>query len=245
MTRPVLVLCAIAATSGPALGQRRRIRQCELWEAGCPTDRVHERINALARQMVEEARSQVPEHLVEPESLASLTRIRADNNPRAALRGYLDRVTHTQDSAPMKRAILFAIWTQAATIDPWMREAIVEFVRERLPPGSQIAFTDDELARYNRDLGAERFDPYGTGSTGTAVAAATPPKSRRAQLADRMERLWSRPTTIQERKAHLLYLWSSQEDDDDRATVKQFLRDHLPQGSPFAFTDADLGPFQR
>ena len=70
-------------------------------------------------------------------------------------------------SARDRRAVLFAMWREAAGSDDEVgtagrkaRATIEAFIRERLPEGSQDAFTDDELRRFNARAGATKFEPY-------------------------------------------------------------------------------------
>jgi hypothetical protein len=66
-----------------------------------------------------------------------------------------------------RRRLLYAMWREAAGTDDEVgaagrkaRTTIEAFVRERLPEGSEDAFTDEELRRYNARGGSMRFDPY-------------------------------------------------------------------------------------
>jgi len=63
--------------------------------------------------------------------------------------------------------VLFAMWREAAGSDDEVgaagkkaRATIEAFIRERLPEGSENAYTDDELRRFNARAGAVRFEPY-------------------------------------------------------------------------------------
>ncbi|MDB4969475.1 MAG: hypothetical protein JWN44_5164 [Myxococcales bacterium] len=82
--------------------------------------------------------------------------------------------THLQDvwsdpnrPARDRRRVLYALWREAAGSDDEVgaagrkaRATIEAFIRERLPEGSEDAFTDDEMRRYNARAGAIRFEPY-------------------------------------------------------------------------------------
>ena len=86
----------------------------------------------------------------------------------AALPGRLDQVwSDLNHSARQRRGLLYAMWREAAGSDDEVgvagrkaRATIEAFIRERLPEGSEDAFTDDELRRYNARGGGIKFDPY-------------------------------------------------------------------------------------
>lgn len=86
----------------------------------------------------------------------------------AALPGHLDQVwSDVGRSARERRGVLYALWREAAGSDDEVgaagrkaRATIEAFIRERLPEGSQDAFTDDELRRFNARAGAVKFEPY-------------------------------------------------------------------------------------
>ena len=66
-----------------------------------------------------------------------------------------------------RRGILYAMWREAAGSDDEVgaagkkaRATIEAFIRERLPEGSEDAFTEDELRRCNARGGAIKFEPY-------------------------------------------------------------------------------------
>ena len=87
----------------------------------------------------------------------------------AALPYHLEQVWgDLNHSARERRGVLYAMWREAAGTDDEVgnagkkaRATIEAFIRERLPEGSENAFTDDELRRFNaRAAGAMRFEPY-------------------------------------------------------------------------------------
>ena len=86
----------------------------------------------------------------------------------AALPGHLDQVwSDAGRSARERRGVLYAMWREAAGSDDEVgaagrkaRATIEAFIRERLPEGSEDAFTDDELRRFNARAGAVKFEPY-------------------------------------------------------------------------------------
>jgi hypothetical protein len=88
---------------------------------------------------------------------------------RASLDGlpsHLERIWRAPRSAKERRALLFALWKETLTSDAEMIDAakearglIEEFVRQRLPAGSEDGFTDEELERYNRGSSI-KFTPY-------------------------------------------------------------------------------------
>jgi hypothetical protein len=88
----------------------------------------------------------------------------------AALPTHLDRVwSDLERPARERRGLLYAMWKEAAGSDDEVgaagrkaRATIEAFIRERLPEGTNDAFTDDELRRYNARAGAFRFEPYKT-----------------------------------------------------------------------------------
>lgn len=88
----------------------------------------------------------------------------------AALPSTLERVWGDGTRPPReRRGMLYAMWREAAGSDDEVgaagrkaRATIEAFIRERLPAGSDDAFTGDELRRYNARAGALRFDPYKT-----------------------------------------------------------------------------------
>ncbi len=86
----------------------------------------------------------------------------------AALPGHLEEVwSDLNRSARERRGILYAMWREAAGSDDEVgaagrkaRATIEAFIRDRLPEGSENAFTEDELRRYNARVGAVKFEPY-------------------------------------------------------------------------------------
>ena len=86
----------------------------------------------------------------------------------AALPAHLEQVwSDGSHSARERRGVLYAMWREAAGSDDEVgaagrkaRATIEAFIRERLPAGSENAFTDDELHRYNARAGAIKFEPY-------------------------------------------------------------------------------------
>jgi hypothetical protein len=88
----------------------------------------------------------------------------------AALPAHLEQVwSDASHSARARRGVLYAMWRETAGSDDEVgaagrkaRAAIEAFIRERLPEGSEDAFTDDELRRYNARVGAVKFEPYRT-----------------------------------------------------------------------------------
>ena len=86
----------------------------------------------------------------------------------AALPAHLEQVwSDGNHSARERRGVLYAMWREAAGSDDEVgaagrkaRAAIEAFIRQRLPAGSEDAFTDDELRRYNARAGAIKFEPY-------------------------------------------------------------------------------------
>jgi hypothetical protein len=86
----------------------------------------------------------------------------------AALPSHLERVwSDLERPARERRGFLYAMWKEAAGSDDEVgaagkkaRATIEAFIRERLPEGSNEAFTDDELRRFNARAGAVKFDPY-------------------------------------------------------------------------------------
>ncbi|HEX6835833.1 MAG TPA: hypothetical protein VF334_04635 [Polyangia bacterium] len=86
----------------------------------------------------------------------------------AALPAHLEQVwSDGSHSARERRGVLYAMWREAAGSDDEVgaagrkaRATIEAFIRERLPAGSENAFTDDELRRYNARTGAVKFEPY-------------------------------------------------------------------------------------
>jgi hypothetical protein len=85
----------------------------------------------------------------------------------AALPYHLEQVWgNLQYSARERRHVLFAMWKEAAGSDDEVgaagrkaRAAIEAFIRERLPEGTEDAYTDDELRKYNA-RGGMKFEPY-------------------------------------------------------------------------------------
>jgi hypothetical protein len=89
----------------------------------------------------------------------SLHRTRAD----------LEQLWRGRGSAAHKRRLLFLLWDECAESGSdevvhaarAVRGQIVAFVRRHLPAGSQLGYTQAELARHNaRRTSRERFDPY-------------------------------------------------------------------------------------
>lgn len=86
----------------------------------------------------------------------------------AALPSRLEQVWgDTTHSARQRRGALFAMWRETAGSDDEVgaagrkaRVTIEAFIRDRLPAGSEDAFTDDELRRFNARAGTVKFDPY-------------------------------------------------------------------------------------
>ncbi|MCU1279490.1 MAG: hypothetical protein JWM53_3036, partial [bacterium] len=86
----------------------------------------------------------------------------------AALPDHLDQVwSDANHSARERRGVLYAMWREAAGSDDEVgaagrkaRATIEAFIRARLPEGSQDAYTDDELRRFNARSGAVKFEPY-------------------------------------------------------------------------------------
>ena len=80
------------------------------------------------------------------------------------LRGRLGRVwATTERSHAQRRRRLFQIWDEIAEDGSadGARSAVITFIRENLPAGSEHAYTDRELERFNaRRESRERFDPY-------------------------------------------------------------------------------------
>jgi hypothetical protein len=84
-------------------------------------------------------------------------------------RADLARLWRGRGSAAHKRRLLFLLWDECAESGSdevvhaarAVRGQIVAFVRRHLPAGSQLAYTEAELARHNaRRTSRERFDPY-------------------------------------------------------------------------------------
>ncbi|HEY1584176.1 MAG TPA: hypothetical protein VGH63_00740, partial [Polyangia bacterium] len=98
------------------------------------------------------------------------TRARRDRleSSLAALPGHLEEVwADLNRSARERRGILYAMWREASGSDDEVgaagkkARAIIEaFIRDRLPDGSENAYTDDELRRFNSRVGGIRFEPY-------------------------------------------------------------------------------------
>ena len=86
----------------------------------------------------------------------------------AALPMNLERVWGDASRSPReRRRDLYAMWREAAGSDDEVgaagrkaRATIEAFIRERLPAGSEDAYTDEELRRYNARAGALKFQPY-------------------------------------------------------------------------------------
>jgi hypothetical protein len=86
----------------------------------------------------------------------------------AALPAHLDQVWgEAERPARERRGTLYAMWREAAGSDDEVgaagrkaRATIEAFIRERLPEGSENAYTDDELRRFNARSGAVKFEPY-------------------------------------------------------------------------------------
>jgi hypothetical protein len=98
------------------------------------------------------------------------TRARKDRleSSLAALPAHLEQVwSDASRSARERRGVLFAMWREAAGSDDEdgaagtkSRATSEAFIRQRLPAGSEDAFTDDELRRYNARSGGVKFEPY-------------------------------------------------------------------------------------
>ena len=98
------------------------------------------------------------------------TRARRDQleSSLAALPQHLERLWgDLSRSARARRGELYALWKDAAGSDDEVgaagkkaRAAIEAFIRERLPEGTEDAFTDEELRRFNARPGVLRFEPY-------------------------------------------------------------------------------------
>ena len=88
----------------------------------------------------------------------------------AALPGRLEETWGDLNrSARERRGTLYAMWREAAGSDDEVgaagkkaRATIEAFIRDRLPEGSENAYTDDEMRRFNSRAGGVRFDPYRT-----------------------------------------------------------------------------------
>lgn len=86
----------------------------------------------------------------------------------AALPYHLEQVwSDVSRPARERRGVLYAMWREAAGSDDEVgaagkkaRATIEAFIRDRLPEGSEDAYTDDELRRYNAPAGALKFEPY-------------------------------------------------------------------------------------
>ncbi|MGZ3425116.1 MAG: hypothetical protein ACXVCV_00640 [Polyangia bacterium] len=86
----------------------------------------------------------------------------------AALPDHLEQVWGDGGhSARERRGVLYAMWREAAGTDDEVgaagkkaRATIEAFIRARLPEGSENAYTDDELRRFNARAGAVKFEPY-------------------------------------------------------------------------------------
>ena len=66
-----------------------------------------------------------------------------------------------------RRGTLYEMWREASGSDDDVggprekaRATIEAFIRDRLPEGSENAYTDDELRRFNSRRRGHRFDPY-------------------------------------------------------------------------------------
>jgi hypothetical protein len=98
------------------------------------------------------------------------TRARRDRleSSLAALPGHLEQIwSDASHSARERRGVLYAMWREASGSDDEVgaagkkaRATIEAFIRDRLPEGSENAFTDDELRRFNARAGAVKFEPY-------------------------------------------------------------------------------------
>jgi hypothetical protein len=98
------------------------------------------------------------------------TRARKDRleSALAALPDHLEQVwSDGSHSARERRGVLYAMWREAAGSDDEVgaagrkaRATIEAFIRARLPEGSQEAYSDDELRRFNARSGAVKFEPY-------------------------------------------------------------------------------------
>jgi hypothetical protein len=73
----------------------------------------------------------------------------------------------TSRSARERRTAIYYLWRDAAGTDDEVgqagrkaRSAIESFVRAQLPEGSQDAFTDEELRRFNARQSTVKFEPY-------------------------------------------------------------------------------------
>jgi hypothetical protein len=86
----------------------------------------------------------------------------------AALPGHLEQIwSDAGHSARERRSVLYAMWREASGSDDEVgaagkkaRATIEAFIRDRLPEGSENAFTDDELRRFNARAGTVKFEPY-------------------------------------------------------------------------------------
>lgn len=82
-----------------------------------------------------------------------------------SLRGRLARVWATTTRTPAQRRLrIFGIWDETDEDDGGgrrAREIILAFIRENLPPGSEDAYTEEEVRRLNgRRESREEFAPY-------------------------------------------------------------------------------------
>ncbi len=73
----------------------------------------------------------------------------------------------TARSARERRAAIYSVWHDAAGTDDEVGQAgrkaratIVAVIRQQLPEGSEDAYGEDELRRYNARGGAMKFEPY-------------------------------------------------------------------------------------
>jgi hypothetical protein len=81
------------------------------------------------------------------------------------LRGRLERIWSTTSRSPSaRRARIFSLWDEADESDENGREAraiIIRWIRERLPEGSEDAYTQEEIRRLNASREShEEFAPY-------------------------------------------------------------------------------------
>lgn len=81
------------------------------------------------------------------------------------LRGQIARIWQDESRAPeQRRRLLFEQWAEVDDSGGGggARGVIETFIRENLPPGSEGAYTGDELRRLNAGRASgDRFDPYG------------------------------------------------------------------------------------
>jgi hypothetical protein len=99
------------------------------------------------------------------EELATQFRASEWSRTKRALERELDRIFAADSGMAEKHAAIIALWencgedAEAAHV----RALVEDFIRRRLPRGSSLAFSDDELRRVNRErVGMRAFDPYRT-----------------------------------------------------------------------------------